>query len=91
MRASAFAAKPEASAFNQARTITLLGDGDKVLATVRIGAETKDGKRRYASSETQPRIAEVEKSTADDLPKSLDDVLEPPAAPDAGQPGQAAK
>ena len=91
LRASAFAAKPEASAFNQARTITLLGDGDKVLATVRIGAETKDGKRRYASSETQPRIAEVEKSTADDLPKSLDDVLEPPAAPDAGQPGQAAK
>lgn len=91
LRASAFAAKPDASAFSQARAIRLLGDGDKVLATVRIGAETKDGKRRYASSDTQPRIAEVEKSTADDLPKSLDDVLEPPPAPDAGQPGQAAK
>jgi hypothetical protein len=91
LRAAAFAAKPDASAFNEARTISLLGEGDKLLATVRIGGETKDGKRRYASSETQARIAEIEKSTADDLPKSLDDVLELPSAPDAGAASQAAK
>ena len=90
LRAAAFAAKPDASAFKDARTVTLIGDADKVLATVRIGAETKDGKRRYATSETQSHIAEIEKGTADDLPKSLDDVLET-ASPDAGQPSQAAK
>jgi Domain of unknown function (DUF4340) len=90
LRASAFAAKPDAATFKDARTVTLLGDGDKVLATVRIGAETKDGKRRYATSESLQRIAEIEKSTADDLPKSVDDVLETPS-PDAGQPSQAAK
>jgi hypothetical protein len=91
LRASAFAAKPDASAFNQARTISLLGDADKVLATVRIGAETKDGKRRYASSDAQGRVAEIEKTTADELPKTLDDVLEAAAAPDAGPGTQAAK
>jgi hypothetical protein len=91
LRASAFAAKPDAAAFNQARTISLLGDGDKVLATVRIGAETKDGKRRYASSDSLGRVAEIEKTTADDLPKMLDDVLEPPPAPDAGPASQAKK
>jgi hypothetical protein len=93
LRAAAFASKPEAKAFDQARTVTLLGDGDKVLAKVRVGALTKDGKRRYASSDAQPRIAEIEKATVDDLPKSLDDVLEPPPSPtpDAGSPTQAAK
>jgi Domain of unknown function (DUF4340) len=91
LRASAFAAKPDPAAFNQARTISLLGDGDKVLATVRIGAETKDGKRRYASSDALGRVAEIEKSTADDLPKTLDDVLEPAPAPDAGPASRAAK
>jgi hypothetical protein len=93
LRAAAFASKPEAKAFDQARTVTLLGDGDKVLAKVRVGALTKDGKRRYASSDAQPRIAEIEKATVDDLPKSLDDVLEPPPTPtpDAGSPTQAAK
>ncbi|HYV65500.1 MAG TPA: DUF4340 domain-containing protein [Myxococcales bacterium] len=84
LRAAAFAAKPDATAFNGARTISLLGDGDKVLASLRIGSLTKDGKRRYVSSSEQPRIAEVEKATVDDLPKSLDDLLEPPPSPDAG-------
>jgi len=93
LRAAAFASKPDSKAFEQARTITLLGDGDKVLAKVRIGALTKDGKRRYASSDAQPRVAEIEKAIADDLPKSLDDPLEPPpaATPDAGSPTRAAK
>jgi Domain of unknown function (DUF4340) len=95
LRAAAFAAKPDSKAFEGARTITLLGDGDEVLAKVRIGALTKDGKRRYASSDAQPRVAEVEKATVDDLPKSLDDVLEPPpaasGAPDGGTSLQAGK
>ena len=93
LRAAAFAAKPDGKAFDQARTVTLLGDGDKVLAKVRIGSLNKDGKRRYVSSDGQPRIAEVEKGPVDDLPKSLDDLLEPPpsATPDAGSPTQAAK
>jgi hypothetical protein len=93
LRAAAFASKPDPKAFDGARTIALLGDGDKVLAKVRIGAPTKDGKRRYASSDSQPRVAEIEKAIGDDLPKSLDDVLEPPpaATPDAGSPTQAAK
>ena len=93
LRAAAFAAKPDGKAFDQARTVTLLGDGDKVLAKVRIGSLNKDGKRRYVSSDGQPRIAEVEKGPVDDLPKSLDDLLEPPpsATADAGSPTQAAK
>ena len=62
-------------------------DGGKLIG---YDAETKDGKRRYATSATQSHIAEIEKGTADDLPKSLDDVLET-ASPDAGQPSQAAK
>jgi hypothetical protein len=91
LRAVAFAAKPDAKAFDQARTVTLLGDGDKVLAKVRIGALTKDGNRRYASSEGHARIAEVDKATVEDLPKSVDDLLEPPPSPDAGTTSQAAK
>ena len=95
LRAAAFAAKPDAKAFDQARTVTLLGDGDKVLAKVRIGALTKDGNRRYVSSEGHSRIAEVEKATMEDLPKSVDDLLEPPpsssTAPDGGTPLQAGK
>ena len=93
LRAAAFAAKPDGKAFDQARTVTLLGDGDKVLAKVRIGSLNKDGKRRYVSSDGQPRIAEVDKGTVEDLPKSLDDLLEPPAAatPDAASPTRAAK
>jgi hypothetical protein len=77
------------------RSITLLGDGDKVLSRIRIGSETKDGKRRYVASDGEPRIAEVEKGVLDELPKTLEDVLEPPpaaaAATDAGTPLQASK
>jgi hypothetical protein len=95
LRATAFAPKPDAKVFDQARTVTLLGDGDKVLARVRIGALTKDGNRRYASSEGHARIAEIEKATVEDLPKSVDDLLEPlpssSTAPDGGTRLQAGK
>jgi hypothetical protein len=49
-----------------------------VLARVRIGAETKDGKRRYVAVDGEERFAEVEKVSVDDLPKTLEDVVEPP-------------
>jgi hypothetical protein len=66
------------------RTVTLLGDKDAVLATVKIGAE-KDGKRYVLAGD---KIARVEKGTVDDLPWTLNDVLEtpPPVAslPDGG-------
>jgi hypothetical protein len=70
------------------KTVTLLGDGDKVLARVRVGAE-KDGKR-YVLVDGIDKLARVEKGTVDDWPWTLADVLEPPpASPDAGV--QAAK
>ena len=83
----------ERPALRAAMNLRYDGRMSKVLAKLRIGALTKDGKRRYASSSDQPRVAEVEKGTVDDFPKSLDDLLEPPAAasPDAGQTSQAAK
>jgi hypothetical protein len=68
------------------KTVTLLGDGDKVLARVRVGAE-KDGKR-YVLADGVDKLARVEKGTVDDWPWTLADVLETPA-PDAGV--QAAK
>ena len=64
------------------RTVTLLGEGDKVLARVRIGAE-KDGKR-YALSDGFGKLVRVEKSTVDDWPWSVADALETPA-PATGQ------
>jgi hypothetical protein len=66
------------------RTVTLLGDKDAVLATVKVGAE-KEGKRYVLAGD---KVARVEKGTVDDLPWTLNDVLEtpPPAAslPDGG-------
>ncbi|MFL5376332.1 MAG: DUF4340 domain-containing protein [Myxococcales bacterium] len=81
LRAAAFQGRLDATSqvkLGLFRTITLLGDGDKVLARVRIGAETKDGKRRYVVVDGEDRIAEVEKVSVDDLPKTVDDVVEPP-------------
>jgi hypothetical protein len=76
------------------KTVTLLGEKDKVLARVRVGAE-KDGKR-YALADGVNKLARVEKGTVDDLPWTVNDVLEtpPPAAslPDGGTaPAQASK
>jgi len=89
LRAASFGGKLEKNEpkLGLSRTVTLLGDGDKVLARVRIGAETKDGKRRYVAVDGEPRYAEVEKVSVDDLPKTLDDVLEPPPAPSGADGG----
>jgi hypothetical protein len=66
------------------RTVTLLGDKDAVLATVKVGAE-KDGKRYVLAGD---KIARVEKATVDDLPWTLNDALETPppvvSLPDGG-------
>ena len=69
------------------RTATAYGEGDKVLARVRVGAE-KDGKK-YVLVDGFDKIALVEKATVDDWPWTLADALEPPPAPgaDAGGPG----
>jgi Domain of unknown function (DUF4340) len=76
------------------RTVTLLGEGDAVLARILVGAATGEGtKRRWVSVEGSPLLYEVDDSALSDLPARLDDVLEPPPAPppppapaDAGAP-----
>ena len=65
------------------KTATLLGENDKVLARIRVGAE-KDGKR-YVLVDGVDKVARVEKGTVDDWPWNLADALEPPpVSPDAG-------
>jgi hypothetical protein len=62
------------------KTATVLGEGDKVLARVRVGAE-KDGKR-YALADGFDKLVRVEKSTVDDWPWTAADALEtPPPTP----------
>ncbi|MGZ6124959.1 MAG: DUF4340 domain-containing protein [Myxococcales bacterium] len=86
LRASAFegpvpSAKDLAKyGLDKPRTATALGEGDKVLARVRIGAE-KDGKR-YALADGFDKLVRVEKATVDDWPWAIADALEtPPPAP----------
>ena len=66
------------------RTATLLGDKDKVLARIRVGAE-KEGKR-YVLVDGVEKLARVEKGTVDDWPWKLADALDqpPPGAADGG-------
>ncbi len=61
------------------RTVTLLGDGDKVLSRMRVGGETPEH-RRWVLADGMDRVAEVEKGAVDELPWKLEDVLETPAA-----------
>ena len=66
------------------RTATLLGENDKVLARIHVGAE-KDGKRLVVVDGVD-KLARVEKGTVDDWPWKLDDALDQPpkGAADAG-------
>lgn len=71
------------------KTATIYGEGDKVLARVRVGAE-KDGKR-YVLVDGVDKLARVEKGTVDDWPWTLADALEAPPAPGADAGVQASK
>ncbi len=68
------------------KTVTVLGEGDKVLARLRLGNE-KDGKR-YALADGFDKLVRVEKSTVDDWPWTAADALD---TPPAKIPGQASK
>src|SRR5512140_2142773 len=65
------------------RTVTFLGDGDKVLLHLRIGAE-KDGKR-YALADGFDKLVRVDKGIVDDFPWNVSDALEPPPTPQASK------
>ena len=65
------------------KTAALYGEGDKLLARVRVGAE-KDGKR-YVLVDGFDKLARVEKGTVDEWPWALSDALDvPPPGADAG-------
>lgn len=63
------------------RVVTLFGDGGKVLARVQVGSLLGDQKRRWVLVAGAARVAQVEKSSVDDLPWKLDEALEAPPAP----------
>ena len=65
------------------RTATLLGEGGKVLAKVRVGAE-KDGKR-WVIADGVSQLARVEKGTVDDWPWNASDALDAPAKEQASK------
>lgn len=60
-----------------ARTYTVYGDADKVLARIKVGK--LEGTRYFVQEGGSTRVDAVEKATVDDLPKSLDDLVEKPA------------
>ncbi len=65
------------------KTVTFLGDGDKVLLRLRVGAE-KDGKP-YALADGFDKLVQVDKGIVDDFPWNVSDALEPPPAPRASK------
>ena len=89
LRAAAFegpvpAAKDLAKyGLDKPKAVTFLGDGDKVLLHLRIGAE-KDGKR-YALADGFKKLVLVDKGIVDDFPWNVADALEPPPKPQASK------
>lgn len=89
LRAAAFdgpvpAAKDLAKyGLDKPRTVTFLGDGDKVLLHLRVGAE-RDGKR-YALADGFDKLVRVDKAIVDDFPWNVSDALEPPPNPQASK------
>ncbi|HEY6910987.1 MAG TPA: DUF4340 domain-containing protein [Myxococcales bacterium] len=65
------------------RAVTFLGDGDKVLLHLRVGAE-KDGKR-YALADGFDKLVLVDKGIVDDFPWNVSEALEPPPTPQASK------
>lgn len=88
LRAVMLAAKdPKKQGLDKPRTLTLLGDGDRVLSKLLVGGETPEH-RRYVLADGADKVAEVDKTVIDELPWKLEDALDPPApaaaSPDAG-------
>ena len=71
--------------FDKPRSVTLLGEGDKVLFRMLAGAETPEH-RRYVLVDGMDRVAQVEKGAVDGLPWKVEDVLDDPAPPVASLP-----
>lgn len=65
------------------KVVTFLGEGDKVLLHLRVGAE-KDGKR-YALADGFDKLVRVDKGIVDDFPWNVSDALEPPPTPQASK------
>jgi len=55
---------------------TLLGQGDKVLARIKVGSLNKEGKQRYVNVEGSNKVALVEKCVVEDLPWTVSSALE---------------
>jgi hypothetical protein len=62
---------------DHAKTVTVLGEGDKVLARLRFGAE-KDGKR-LALSAGFDKLVGVERGPVDGYPWNVADALDTPS------------
>lgn len=81
--------------FDKPNLITVFGDGDKVLARLKIGGPLADGKRSWVVADGISHAVQVEKGSVADLPWKLDDVLETPPplpaflSPDGGLPAAA--
>jgi hypothetical protein len=91
LKAAAFTGTPKDLAkygLDKARTYTVVGQDGKPAARVKIGGPVpKNDKRVYAMAEGGDKVVEIEKATADELPKTLEDVLDtPPPAANAGTP-----
>ena len=71
------------------RTAAIFGEGDKLLARVRVGAEKDD--KRYVLVDGVDKLALVEKGTVDDWPWTLAEALDAPPPPSADAGIQAAK
>jgi uncharacterized protein DUF4340 len=89
LRAAAFEGRVPAAkdlakyGLDKPRTVTLLGDENKVLMRVRVGSE-RDGKR-YALADGFEKLVRVEKATVDDWPWTALDALDAPAPPQASK------
>lgn len=67
---------------NPVRTATLIAEGGKELARLLVGKE--DGDKIFVKSAASARVSKVEKSSLNELPKTVTDIEEtPPAASEA--------
>lgn len=76
----------------KARTITLLGDGDQVLARLVLGASVKGKADHLWAQGSRDQVLELEVKSLDPLPKSMADLADtPPPATRAATPQASSK